>query len=182
MANVIHGNQAFFWCGIDLNWAYTRLLQKIFVKTRCLSTANDVLHDALLHLAISNMRTEVRAPHAYLSGVVENVLVDYYKSGVKYTSLDDPDFSQHLSEIIQQDYAPSPEKLAEVQQRMHALQRILDSLPPRCREVFWLYRIESMTQTDIAQQLGISVNMVERHVMRALVDLSLARHYLLDEY
>ncbi|ORE87324.1 ECF sigma factor [Oceanococcus atlanticus] len=54
------------------------------------------------------------------------------------------------------------------QQQLLDVLRAIADLPPRCREVFVLYRFKSLSQAQIAEQLGISRNMVERHVMRAM--------------
>ncbi|MDE7127907.1 MAG: sigma-70 family RNA polymerase sigma factor, partial [Bacteroidales bacterium] len=45
---------------------------------------------------------------------------------------------------------------------------VLDSLPERCREVFLLSRFRKMKNREIAEHLGISVSMVEKHIRRAL--------------
>ena len=42
-----------------------------------------------------------------------------------------------------------------------------------------MYRIEGYPQKDIAAQLKISLNMVERHLIRALLDLRAAREQFL---
>ena len=42
----------------------------------------------------------------------------------------------------------------------------LRSLTPRCREVFLMHRILGWRQTEIAQILGLSLSMVEKHVAR----------------
>jgi RNA polymerase sigma-70 factor (ECF subfamily) len=44
--------------------------------------------------------------------------------------------------------------------------------------VFWLARIEGHRQAHIASMLNISLSMVERHLMRALLDLRAAREAL----
>jgi len=41
-------------------------------------------------------------------------------------------------------------------------------LPPRCREVYLLNRIEDMSYTEIARHCGISVKAVEKHIGKAL--------------
>ena len=51
------------------------------------------------------------------------------------------------------------------------LDRIIDSLPPRCKEVFSLSRKEGLHNEEIAQRLGITVKAVEKQMTRALKEL-----------
>lgn len=48
------------------------------------------------------------------------------------------------------------------------IQRIVNSLPERCREVFVLSRFHGLKNREIAERLHISLNTVERHIQRAL--------------
>lgn len=48
------------------------------------------------------------------------------------------------------------------------IQRIMDSLPERCREVFFLSRFQGLKNREIAERLHISLHTVERHIQRAL--------------
>lgn len=135
--------------------------------------AHDVLHDAFLRFALMPNRERIEQPHAYLRTVVRNVLIDNYRETARFVPLL-PDDAEHDTAVAEGRFAPSPEQLADLQQRLQALQRIIDCLPPRCREVFWLFRIDGLAQSEIASKLDISLNMVERHIMRALVDLRAA--------
>jgi len=176
-------NNALRWFGLDLRWVYSDLLSGIKRRTRCAHNAYDVLHDALLRYAVVDGREGILQPHAYLRTVVGSVLTDHHREAVRCVSLSTNEENgtmhgtgvHHLPDALY----PSAEHLAGIRQRLHAVQRILDSLPPRCGEVFWLFRIEGYTQREIAERLGISLNMVERHVMRALIDLRAARELLL---
>ena len=51
------------------------------------------------------------------------------------------------------------------------IQRITDSLPQRCREVFILSRFQGMKNREIAERLRISVKTVENHMTAALGQL-----------
>ena len=54
------------------------------------------------------------------------------------------------------------------------IQRALDTLPERCREVFIKSRIEGLKYKEISEELGISVNTVENHIVTALKKLRVA--------
>lgn len=65
----------------------------------------------------------------------------------------------------------TPEQLYETRQKLHHLQRIVDLLPEKCRQVFWLYHVDEMKQREIALHLDISTSMVEKHLIRAMLDI-----------
>jgi RNA polymerase sigma-70 factor (ECF subfamily) len=48
------------------------------------------------------------------------------------------------------------------------LAKVLAELPPKCREAFVLNRLEGWTQAEVAAHMGLSKNMIERYVMRAI--------------
>ncbi|EUJ11253.1 RNA polymerase sigma factor, sigma-70 family [Methylophilaceae bacterium 11] len=172
-----------FWHNLNLEWVYTDLLRKIYAQTNNFHLANDLLHDAIVKFAVRNSVESILEPHAYLRSIVKHLIVDHHRYHARYVDVQALNFQEDINDDrfdMEASWLKSPERLADIKQRMHALQNIIDCLPAKCREVFWLYRIEGKSQIDIAQQLNISLNMVERHVMRALVDLSLAKDYLLS--
>jgi len=67
--------------------------------------------------------------------------------------------------------APGPERHAAARQQLARLQQAVDSLPARCREIFVLHKFDGRPQKQIAEQFGISLNAVEKHLIRALVRL-----------
>ncbi|WP_333879238.1 RNA polymerase sigma factor [Methylobacter sp.] len=160
------------WNGVDLNWAYNVLLVSILGRTQCMHRAQDVLHDSLLRFALVNKLKPVKQPHAYLRTVVRSVLADQHRDQSRWTALPENDEEQHGNPVADfGGFAPSAEHLAELNQRLEILQRVLDCLPPRCREVFWLFRVEGFSQKEIAEQLGVGLKAVEYQLARALVDL-----------
>lgn len=178
-------HSAHTWQGIDLHWAYGSLLQTIARRMRCNHRAKDALHDAFIRFAVTPKLLDVAEPHAYFNKVVQSVLIDHHREARRTPLLGDlhaidtdmrgDDEGHALSLGL---YHPSAEEVFAVQQRLEVLQRLVDALPPKCREVFWLFRIEGLSQAEIAGRLGVSINMVERHTMRALLDLRAARELL----
>lgn len=54
------------------------------------------------------------------------------------------------------------------------LESSLKHLPKRCREIFWLSRIENLSNEEIANQFGISKRTVENQITHALKHLRLS--------
>ncbi|MDB5116578.1 MAG: polymerase sigma-70 factor [Mucilaginibacter sp.] len=54
------------------------------------------------------------------------------------------------------------------------LQSSLEPLPKRCREIFWLSRIENRSNEEIARQFGISKRTVENQITHALKHLRIS--------
>ena len=162
-----------FWYGIDLRWAYADLLPSIYRQTYCKHSAYDILHDALIRFALTKNPNRQQQPHAYLRTITQNLMLEKYRqesySKNYQNSLNDEELT-----------APSPEHLADLRQRLMLLNQIIEDLPARCREVFILFRLDGIKQNQIAEQLNISLNMVERHLIRALLDIRAARKQLLD--
>ncbi len=75
----------------------------------------------------------------------------------------------------------SPERRLDARQELKRLAHAFDQLPPKCREVVWLRRVDEISQKEVATRLGISERTVESHVlkgMKLLADLFLAERRL----
>ncbi|SDK13552.1 RNA polymerase sigma-70 factor, ECF subfamily [Methylophilus rhizosphaerae] len=161
-----------FWHGINLHWAYTTLLPGIRRKTRCQHMASDILHDGFLRFALTSSPNRAHEPHAYLRTIVQNLLLEQYRRESYFA-----DYQQQAD--LEEPFTVSVEHLADIKQRLELVTQIIQDLPPRCRQVFVMYRIEGYAQKEIASQLNISLNMVERHLIRALLDIRAAREQFL---
>ncbi len=161
-----------FWYGVDLSWAYADLLPSIYRQTYCKHSAYDILHDALIRFAVTKNPNREQQPHAYLRTITQNLVLEKYRKDSYSQSYQQSLADEELS-------APSPEYLADLRQRLVLVSQIIEGLPARCQEVFIMFRLEGIKQKQIAEQLGISLNMVERHLIRALLDIRSAREELL---
>jgi len=68
---------------------------------------------------------------------------------------------------------PSPERSALARDSLRRIQLAIDRLPPRCREVVLLRKIEGISIREIATRLGMAEKTVKVHItsgMRALAD------------
>ncbi|MDQ1918791.1 RNA polymerase sigma factor [Massilia pseudoviolaceinigra] len=60
------------------------------------------------------------------------------------------------------------EALASVQS-VQAYVQAIEDLPPRCREAFILHVFDELTHRQIAERMGISASMVEKHIVRGML-------------
>ena len=134
-------------------------------KVRCPALAADILQDTYVRLASRGLSEAVRNPRALLYRVAGNLAIDQLRlqeTRARYVT------SMPLSENLP-DSRPSAETEIDAKQRLALLMEAVDELPPRCRQVFVLRKFEDFDQSEIAATLGISRNMVEKHLRKALL-------------
>ena len=72
-----------------------------------------------------------------------------------------------LKEEELQFYSAKTSSLIELELQ-EQLEKAIDNLPDKCREVFILSRFHDKMNKEIAEELGISIKTVEKHISRAL--------------
>jgi len=127
----------------------------------CRALAEDLAHDAWLKLAQVMPAQHLDNPKAYLFRIATNLLRDALRHRALVGASDEAPLE--LIEAVQAD----PCGLVEHQCALLRVLRQLDDLPPRCREVFELARLEALSQAEIAERLGISVNTVIAQLAKA---------------
>jgi RNA polymerase sigma-70 factor (ECF subfamily) len=136
-----------------------------FVERRMRSpeTAADIVQDTFVKVAMLDERTVIQNPLAFLYRVAGNLSLDSLREReVRERHIDSGD----LPDIA--DGAPGSEAHIAGHQRLRILADAVAELPPRCGEVFRLRKLEHLAPQDIADRLGISRNMVEKHLRKAL--------------
>ncbi len=68
---------------------------------------------------------------------------------------------------------PGPVQRLAAEQQLRRLRQGIQALPPRCREVYLLHRVENMSYPQIARHCGITVKAVEKNIGKALACLRL---------
>lgn len=61
-----------------------------------------------------------------------------------------------------------PVAIVEYRERILQLAILLNELPESCATAFLLNKLDGLTHREIAQRMGISISMVEKHIMRVL--------------
>jgi len=124
--------------------------------------AEDAAHDAIERLLKADASVALKA-RGYLFQAAGHRLIDRWRrqdraEHVPWDELDDAD----------QLRVDDPEASLRASRLADDLANVLTELPPKCREAFVLNRIEGWTQAEVAVHMGLSKNMIERYVMRAI--------------
>mgnify|MGYP006163712511 FL=1 len=126
--------------------------------------AREVVHDVCLQLLEKPPQQPVNLPFAFLrrasfNRAIDRRRADNTRNAYFEVTAEVPDW--HVHEL---DGAAA----LDFEQQLEALLAIIDALPARARQVFLLHRIHGMQQREIADELGISTNMVTQHFSRAM--------------
>ncbi len=125
--------------------------------------AEDVVHDAYLRVLERSSETPIEQPRAFLYRTALNLVIDDHRRNAlrQAESLEVLDSEERY-------FTPSPHNTFDQGQRLEMLQRALAELSPLCRESFLLRKIEGLSHPEIAQHLGISKALVEKHIVNAM--------------
>ncbi|PTQ13273.1 RNA polymerase subunit sigma-70 [Sphingomonas oleivorans] len=99
---------------------------------------------------------------AYLFTIARNLLMDFARREAVVSF----DFVADL-DMLQIDH--STEAALSARDELRQLQRIIDGLPPQCRNVFLLRRVHERSLGEIAEEMGLSVSTVEKHLAKAVM-------------
>jgi RNA polymerase sigma-70 factor (family 1) len=108
---------------------------------------------------------------SYLFTAVRNSCLNQIKHG-KYTS---PlqDFEDRSGPSTS-----NPDAQLESNELAMALEKAIQGLPPKCREIFWMAKFDGLSYQEIADIQGVSLNTVKTQLKRALKSLSSSLSYL----
>jgi RNA polymerase sigma-70 factor (ECF subfamily) len=136
-------------------------------RVGCRETAGELAHESFVRLMARPGGEAPLDPRAFLFRIADNLAIDYWRANpVRPEQFSDiADHEQLASE------APGPERHAAARQQLERLRRAVEGLPPRCRRIFVRHKFDGLTQNAIAAECGISLNAVEKHLIRALVRL-----------
>jgi RNA polymerase sigma factor (sigma-70 family) len=142
---------------------------KRFFRSYRLNAADveDLTQDVFERLADPTGHTDLLKPEAFVFTLARNLVRDrarrlYTKALAKSVDMDDIDLSCTR---------PTPDQWLELAQLLQHVEDALDSLKPRAREAFVLHRVHGDSYAEIAILMNISVSMVEKHIMSAIVAL-----------
>ncbi|MEC5397569.1 sigma-70 family RNA polymerase sigma factor [Uliginosibacterium sp. H1] len=143
---------------------YRELLNFITGMTGDRHGAADVVQETYARVLALPEGQQVTDPRALLYRTARNLVIDEHRRGVvrAAVALDEADG------IADRASQQPDNRLAGQQIALHLLD-VVETLPPRCREAFVLFKFEGLAQADIAERMGITRNAVEKHIIAGMV-------------
>jgi RNA polymerase sigma-70 factor (ECF subfamily) len=129
---------------------------------------HDLRQDIYIRIYESAQKSRPAAPRAFIFATARNLITDRIRRArvVSIEAIGDPDA---LNVLIDE---ASPERRLSAWQELQRLTSALNSLPPRCREVVWLRKVDELSSKEVADELGVSVRTVEGQILKGMRLLS----------
>ena len=151
--------------------AFSREQQPALLQFLCLRTtdedARDIAQESLTRLLRYRDSEPMEAWRPLLYRIARNLLNEQWRRAQSHRERE----NVPVDSIELPDPAPPPDLAIEQAQQQAWLREAMLSLPPRCRQVFVLVRIDGLSQGEVARRCGISVKTVEKHLAVALAAL-----------
>ncbi|MGJ1411545.1 RNA polymerase sigma factor [Sphingobacterium thalpophilum] len=164
---------------------YYQYHQSVFLNIRKYIKDNDIAQDVLQEVFVSlwenkdNLSYE-RNIAGWLFVVSSNKAISYFKKHINknlFLSID-------ASEIADFSLDESEELASQIYDiQWSILEKAIDDLPQKRREVFCLCKLQGYSYTDVASQLGISIESVKDYIKKSNKSIIryIEEHYNRDE-
>lgn len=138
------------------------LLRFLVVRLGSIDEAEDALQDAWLKLD-GPAFGPVANPVAYLFRMAHNVALDRRRTALS-RSIRDAHWHDAQPTALE---LPDAEATLLARQRLRDVEAALAALPENVSRAFRMFRLEGLAQKQIAQAMGVSLNVVEKLLQRA---------------
>lgn len=131
-------------------------------KTGCSWDAADIAHDTFVRVMHKDKLAQLGAePRALLVHIAKGLVIDHWRH-------------QQVERAYQETLAqlppavwPSVEEQQLILESLQHIDRLLQAMPAQTRAIFLLAQLDGLTYTHIADQLGLSLITVKRHMRKA---------------
>lgn len=140
---------------------YDQLCHFLNFYTQDITVIEDVLQEVYLKLWENRDEIEIQYIKTYLFHAAKNRVLNHLRDEQNHHYLLENWFNQQKQE-------KQGRECYDIEQFTSVLNKAIDQLPGKCREIFLLSRQEKLTYKQIAEKLDISVKTVEAQMGIAL--------------
>ncbi|MBL0736735.1 RNA polymerase sigma-70 factor [Flavobacterium sp. GN10] len=124
-------------------------------------SAEDIVQNVFIK--VWEQRTRLKADHSlksFLYKLTYNEFIDLYRKNQSLFSLE-KSYYDALNGIVQEEDSEAFQRV------LNAVNKEIQNLPPKCKEVFILSKKEGLTNIEIAEHLDVSIKTVEAQITKA---------------
>lgn len=125
--------------------------------------AADLAQDTFVRVLVARTSGTLHEPRRYLATIARGLVIDLYRR----RSLEQA-YLEALA-LRPEVHAPSAEARALIFDSLMAIDRMLDGLGARTRQIFLAVQLDGLTYEKTAERLGVSVTTVRKHLASALM-------------
>ena len=157
---------------------YSSMCKTVYRMVKDEAIAEDIVQDVFFNFWKKRENLTITTSlAAYLKRSATNAGIDYLRkkrpTSDNALDINDPIY-QHLTINSSQS-----DSIIRTEELSNHIEKALELLPPRCKEVFMLNRFEEMSYQEVADTLAISVKTVENQMGKALKIMRVAlKEYL----
>lgn len=137
------------------------LVRFLAARLNSVQEAKEVAQEAYVRLLSLDDSGAVSFLRAFLFKTAANLAVDRLRSRTRQRQAMNAGLYDELRE------ASTPDHEAALVEEAEIVRRLIGELPPKCRQVFLLHRIQGEDFPQIAKQMQLSERMVRHYVLRA---------------
>lgn len=153
-----------FWFSAEVKPHESELRGYLYHRLGELSEVEDIVQESFKRIIEMREREAIEAPKRLLFTIAKNLLMDFFrKRSVAKTS-----FVGEIESYFVLPEEECPFDAACRNEELEALRQAIETLPPKCRTILLLRRIENLSYKAIARKLNISESTVETQLSRGL--------------
>ncbi|OLU35465.1 sigma-70 family RNA polymerase sigma factor [Pseudomonas sp. PA27(2017)] len=125
--------------------------------------AADLAQDTFIRVLVARSAGSLQQPRHYLATIARGLVIDLYRR----RSLE----QAYLDVLLTRPevHAPSAETRAMILDSLLAIDRMLDGLGQRTRQIFLAVQMDGLTYEKTAERFGVSVTTVRKHLAKGLL-------------
>ncbi|MFC3052533.1 RNA polymerase sigma factor [Kordiimonas pumila] len=152
---------------IEHEKALKHYLRRFFSRAQDIE---DIAQETFLKAFATEIRTDVRSPKALLFRAAKHLALNELAKKANTTTDYTEDFGG--SDVFLDRNHTGAEAQIDSKRKLIVFSKALASLPPACKQVFILRKVEGLSAKEVAIKLNISVSGVEKHIAVGLMKCS----------
>lgn len=156
--SIKNSNQGVF--ELVFNFYYSGLVVFADQIIKDTTISEDIVQSVFMKLWETRETIDIRSFRSYFIQCVKNRCIDHLRSQQVKNKFD--------NRVPESDHLVMDEDLWTKTELSELIEQSVESLPPRCREIFRMSRYENLKIAEIADQLKISKRTVETQISKAL--------------